>query len=78
MKPSEMGFHPSWDEVVEQAKQKEEAMLSAVWDVGYRDRGHGHGDFAVIVKKTGDLVVECSSHALAGHIVEVHNKSLHK
>ena len=67
---------PYWGPILKDIKEKEDKMLSSVWDIGYRDRGHGHGDFAVIVKKTGDLVVECPNHAVAGHIVEVHNNAL--
>lgn len=78
MKPSEMGFHPSWDQAVEDLKKKEKKMLSSVWDIGFRDRGLGHGDFGVIVKKTGEIVVECPNHAIAGHIVELHNNSIKK
>ena len=73
MKPSDLGFHPSWDEAVEEAKKKQKKLLSCVWTIGFNDRGMGRGDFAVITKKTGELVVECSSHELAAHIVEVHN-----
>lgn len=61
-----MGFHPSWDQEIEDMKKKREKLLSSVWAVGFRDRGMGHGSYAVIVKKTEELVVECSSHALAG------------
>lgn len=46
------------------------------WAVGFRDRGHGHGDFAVITKKTRILLVECAYEMLAEHIVQLHNKSL--
>lgn len=73
MKPSEIGFHPSWDQAVEDLEKKQKKLLSCVWMIGYRDRGLGHGDFAVLTKKTGELVVECSSHELAAHIVEAHN-----
>ena len=54
----------------------EDNLLDVEWAVGYRDRGHGHGDFAVIVKGTEELVVEASSRGLADHLVEAHNEWL--
>lgn len=43
------------------------------WVVGFKDRGHGHGDFAVLVEETEELVVEAFSREVAEHIVSTHN-----
>lgn len=52
-------------------------MLDKTWALGFKDRGHGHGDFAVITLDTEEeLVVKCSSKELAEHIIKVHNDSL--
>ena len=48
-------------------------MIEKEWAVGFKDRGHGHGDFAVIVADTTKVVVKCPSHEIAEHIVEAHN-----
>jgi len=58
------------------------------WALGFKDRGHGHGDFAVIEESPEgncpDLgvpakpVVEVSSKGLAEHLIDLHNKSLEK
>ncbi len=47
------------------------AILSAKWGVGFHDRGHGHGDYAVITV-AGVLVVKCEKE-IAEHIVALHN-----
>ena len=62
------------DEAVAQYNTEQEALVKAEWTVGFNDRGLGHGDFGVITTK-GDFVVGPCSHALAGHIVEVHNNA---
>ena len=54
-------------------------MMEKRWTVGFKDRGHGHGDFAVIVEGTEELVAEVvgaegNSLELAAHIAKVHNK----
>ena len=51
-----------------------EALLTVKWEVGFKDRGMGHGDFAVIA---GDLViVECPAKEIADHIAEAHNRMI--
>lgn len=50
--------------------------LNLPWTVGYHDRGLGRGDFAVLVKSTGALVVECPDLRTARRIVRDHNRSL--
>ena len=59
----------------EQMKVASDALLASTWLVGYKDRGHGHGDFAVITQ-SGTLVVECVDRELANHIVTTHNNSI--
>ena len=68
-----------WDKsFFEFIDKQRRSIHSAVWVVGFNDRGHGHGDFAVLTKKKGILVAKCVSHEVAGHIVELHNASLTK
>ncbi len=61
------------DAAVKAFNAKQKKILSRLWAIGYKDRGHGHGDYAVIVKSNGELVVECPTEAIASHIVELHN-----
>ena len=44
------------------------------WRLGFKDRGLGHGDWAVIVKvsRKDIVVVECPCRAIAEHIIESH------
>jgi hypothetical protein len=51
-------------------------VLNKKWEVGYNDRGHGHGDFAVVATYKGKtiVIVECPHKTIAEHIVETHNK----
>jgi len=50
-------------------------MLDKVWVVGYRDRGMGHGDYAVMTR-LNDMVTECPSMQVASHIINLHNDYL--
>ena len=43
------------------------------WAVGFNDRGHGHGDYAVLVDGSQEIVVKAPSQEVAEHIVSVHN-----
>ena len=56
-------------------KKSVRALLGAKWSVGFKDRGLGHGDFAVLTK-IGELVVECPNKEIANHIVRLHNSDL--
>lgn len=55
-------------------------MLELQWDIGFNDRGHGHGDYAVIClwekRLAPFVVVKCPCRAVAEHIVTTHNASL--
>jgi hypothetical protein len=44
------------------------------WKLGFRDRGHGHGDFAVL-DRFGDLVAKTPYHEDAELIIEAVNAS---
>ena len=46
-------------------------MIEAPWSLGFKNRGYGYGDFAVMVDEI--LVVECPSKEVAEHIIELHN-----
>lgn len=52
-----------------------DAILKKKWYIGFKDRGMGHGDFAVITKKNL-VVVECPTREIADHICKLHNDSL--
>jgi hypothetical protein len=45
------------------------------WAVGFKDRGLGHGDFAVLTKD-GTLIAECPTKEIAEYIVSIHNSRL--
>ena len=47
-------------------------LLAEQWVLGYRDRGHGYGDFAVVTTSNRP-VVEAPNRAIAEHIVQLHN-----
>jgi len=50
-------------------------LLKTKWVLAFRDRGLGHGDYAIMTPNQ-DLVVECPSKEVANHIVELHNAVL--
>lgn len=50
-------------------------LLKTKWILAFRDRGLGHGDYAVTIPNQ-DLVVECPSKEVANHIVKLHNATL--
>jgi len=54
-----------------------DGFLKTKWTLGFKDRGLGRGDFAVVTPDQ-DLVIECPSKEVANHIIELHNKSLEK
>jgi len=58
-----------------EAHEAKQALLAKKWAVGFHDRDHGHGDFAVITVDE-ELIAECPDKMLAEHIVEIHNNSL--
>jgi hypothetical protein len=60
--------------VIAQYQKEQEAILSPLWAVGFKDRGLGRGDYAVIIEGTTKVVVECPSKEIAEHIVALHNK----
>jgi hypothetical protein len=59
----------------------EETHMDKPWGLGFNDRGHGHGDYAVVVTTghaaaTSEVVVKCDSRELAEYIVHLHNTYL--
>lgn len=50
-----------------------EEVLQNKWAVGFRDRGMGHGDYAVIEKDTEVVIVKCPYLEIAEHIAATHN-----
>ena len=67
-------------EVFEKYSFLQSEALDLEWQVGFRDRGIGRGDHAVICNWKGQkeptLIVECPCREIAEHIVNVHNQSL--
>jgi len=59
----------------EDKSQEVEPLLNGLWALGYRDRGHDHGDYAVMTKD-GKMVVECPNLYVSQHIITLHNKSV--
>lgn len=59
---------------------KQGPALTCEWSVGFHDRGHGHGDFAVICDwEEGEwpiVIVRCPTKEIADHIVETHNAAI--
>ena len=64
------------DSLVEKYEANIKARLESEWSVGAKNRGNGHYSFAVIIKETEELVVECPDQETAEHIVGLHNKGL--
>lgn len=64
-----------WEEYNQLIEAELDKFLNSEWAVGYRDRGHGHGDYAIIVKYTNHVICEAMD-GFAKHIVELHNKHL--
>ena len=51
-----------------------EDILNSKWEVGFKDRGHGNGDYGIMINEK--LIIECPSKEIAVHIIELHNESL--
>lgn len=49
-----------------------EEVIKSPWSLGFKDRGLGHGDYAIMIDKM--IVVKCPSYEVAKHILELHNK----
>ncbi len=69
-------------DAVNEILKRLDAILNSPWDLGAQPRGHGHFNFAVILKADGlgtdKPVVECPDEATARHIIKVHNDALGK
>ena len=52
------------------------SLLEKRWALGYRDRGMGRGDFAVVVEGSDELIVKTSLQEVAEHIMTTHNSLL--
>ena len=64
-----------FDKMLKEYDEKQNRLLSAKWAIGFKDRGHGHGDYGVITENK-ELIVECPGREIAEHIIKVHNKNL--
>jgi hypothetical protein len=51
-------------------------MLKLRWKLGYKDRGMGRGDFAILTQDTEELVVECPCREVAEHLIGLQNQGL--
>lgn len=69
-------------ELVKAWEVENKRRLESVWAVGFMDRGHGHGSFAVILKDDEmadpeeNFCLKCQDRGMAEHIVKLHNDSL--
>jgi hypothetical protein len=52
-------------------------VLAGPWELGWRDRGMGHGDYGVMDDK-GNLICLDIPKEIAQHIIDLHNVSLKK
>jgi hypothetical protein len=62
--------------------------LKQKWTLGFNDRGHGHGDYGVIVAPPeehdpevlhfGEVIVEQLDKELADHLIKLHNQDLER
>lgn len=70
------GFVGTIDEYAKEVTRRIKTVTERKWFVGFRDRGMGRGDFAVLAKFNGKeiLVVECPCREVADHICKVHNE----
>lgn len=57
-------------------EQMAKRVLRMRWTIGFKDRGMGHGDYAVMTKKYGFIVVECPDMDIAEHICNLHNAAI--
>lgn len=69
-----------WEKLAQELLEAQQQIIKSRWAIGYRDRGLGHGDYAVVVEDDGKapakVVVECDSKLIAEHIIEIHNEGL--
>ena len=63
-------------EAGEELAKRTKQLLESDWEVGFRDRGMGHGDYAVLGKYKGKSIVvcECPSLQVAQYIVNLKKK----
>jgi hypothetical protein len=74
-KPS-VGMSQTLQSYIEEAEKAIKDMISKKWALGFKDRGHGHGDFGIVVdEESGGMVVECPNRELAEHIISIHNET---
>lgn len=53
--------------------QKSEKIIAAKWALGFNDRGHGNGDYGIILEESGELVIANCGREVAEHIIQLHN-----
>lgn len=67
------------EHALKEHEEKLKRQLFCRWTLGFKDRGMGHGDWAVVT--TGEVgklevIVECPNKEIAEHIIELHNARL--
>jgi hypothetical protein len=69
-------FKGSIADAANELENRTQKLLESEWEVGFRDRGMGHGDYAVITKYKGKTIVvcECPSLQIAQFIVNLKKK----
>jgi len=52
-------------------------MLTKKWELGWKWRGLGHGDYGIITEDQV-LILPCPSKEIAEHIITLHNNNMKK
>ena len=70
----------TWDEYIDaywnEVKRRIRRIRDSRWSIGFKDRGHGHGDFAVLASSGRLLVAEVETKELAQMLIKQHNSHL--
>ena len=54
-------------------------VLQGRWSLGWKDRGMGHGSYAILMEDTGQVIGEpFISEDVPQHIIDLHNEGLNK
>ena len=63
------------DKMIEEQEAATAARLMRPWHLGFKDRGMGYGDFAVLTA-AGDIVAEVTGKQTANRVIDDHNATL--
>jgi hypothetical protein len=70
----------SWEKLDKLIEAQIKDWLNEEWAVGFKDRGMGHGDYAVVLKSDNTIIIAESGNSphVAEYLVKLHNESLEK